>query len=155
MRVPGAQAMTYRAQRLAQELREKLSLLISRELHDPRIGFATLTAVKLSPDKRYARIYLSVFGSPAEQRQTLDALNEAAGFLRRLLGPSLRLRHIPELIFVFDASVEQGARMERILDELNLNESKLDESKEETPDEPDPAAPPDADATADPADDIR
>lgn len=142
--------MTYRAQRLAQELREKLSLLIARELHDPRIGFATLTAVKLSPDKRYARIYLSVFGSPAEQRQTLDALNEAAGFLRRLLGPSLRLRHIPELIFVFDASVEQGARMEQILDEL-----KLDELKEETPDEPDPTASHDADAPVDPAADGR
>lgn len=142
--------MTYRAQRLAQELREKLSLLIARELHDPRIGFATLTAVKLSPDKRYARIYLSVFGSPAEQRQTLDALNEAAGFLRRLLGPSLRLRHIPELIFVFDASVEQGARMEQILDELKLNELK-----EETPDEPDPAASHDADVPVDPAADGR
>ncbi|MBX3278634.1 MAG: 30S ribosome-binding factor RbfA [Acidobacteria bacterium] len=142
--------MSYRAQRLAHELREKLSLLIARELRDPRVGFATLTGLDLSPDRRYARVYVSVFGDPAEQRRSLDALNEASGFLRRLLGASVRLRYTPELNFVFDASVEQGARMERILDEL-----KLDELKQETPDESAQTTPDGADESSEPRSDAH
>jgi ribosome-binding factor A len=130
--------MAYRAEKLAQELKEKLSVLIARELRDPRIGLATITNVKLSPDRRYARLFVSVLGSTEEQRQTLTALNDSAGFLRRQIGARIRLRHIPELIFVFDGSIEYGARMEQILEEVKRELPDLpapDESPEKSPDE--------------------
>ena len=130
--------MAYRAEKLAQELKEKLSVLIARELRDPRLGLATITNVKLSPDRRYARLFISVFGSAEEQRQTLAVLNDSAGFLRRLIGARIRLRHVPELIFVFDGSVEYGARMEKILEEVKRELPDLpapDESPEKSPDE--------------------
>jgi ribosome-binding factor A len=130
--------MAYRAEKLAQELKEKLSVLIARELRDPRLGLATITNVKLSPDRRYARLFISVFGSAEEQRQTLAVLNDSAGFLRRLIGARIRLRHIPELIFVFDGSVEYGARMEKILEEVKRELPDLpapDESPDKSPDE--------------------
>jgi len=130
--------MAYRAEKLAQELKEKLSVLIARELRDPRLGLATITNVKLSPDRRYARLFVSVLGSPEEQRQTLTALNDSAGFLRRQIGARIRLRHIPELIFVFDGSIEYGARMEQILEEVKRELPDLpapDESPEKSPDE--------------------
>lgn len=117
--------MSYRAERLAQELKEILSVLIAQELRDPRIGFATITAVKLSPDRHYARLYVSIFGSPEEQRQTLRGLNDAAGYLRRQLGSRIRLRHLPELTFIFDPSVEHGARVEQILEEVKQEAADL------------------------------
>jgi len=111
--------MSYRSDRLAHELKVQISLILSREMRDPRLGFATVTDARVSPDLRYARIYVSVFGSPDEQKQALAVLNQGAGFVRRLLSSRLRLRHTPELTFAFDQSVEHGARMEEILNEVN------------------------------------
>ena len=110
--------MSYRSDRLAHELKVQISLILSREMRDPRIGFATVTDARVSPDLRYARVYVSVFGSPDNQKQALAALNEAASFVRRMLSSRLRLRHTPELTFAFDESVEYGARMEDILNEV-------------------------------------
>jgi len=72
----------------------------------------------MSPDLRYARVFVSVLGDEQEKQKTLAALNQAAGFVRRQLGAKLRLRHSPELTFCFDQSVEQGARMEEVLAEV-------------------------------------
>ena len=110
--------MSYRSDRLAHELKVQISLILSREMRDPRVGFATVTDARVSPDLRYARVYMSVLGSPDEQTQTLAALNQASGFIRRLLSSRLRLRHSPELTFAFDQSVQYGARMEEILNEV-------------------------------------
>ena len=110
--------MSYRSDRLAHELKVQISLIMSREMRDPRIGLTTVTDARVSPDLRYARVYMSVLGSPDEQTQTLAALNQASGFIRRLLSSRLRLRHSPELTFAFDQSVQYGARMEEILNEV-------------------------------------
>ncbi len=125
--------MSYRADRLGQELKVQISLILAREMRDPRIGLATVTDARVSPDLRYARVFVSVLGSGEEQKATLAALNQAAGFIRRQLGPRLRLRHNPEVTFCFDQSIEQGARMEEILAEVkkempDLSAPETDES---------------------------
>jgi ribosome-binding factor A len=110
--------MAHRPNRLAEELKNEISAIVSREVRDPRIGFATVTQVKVSPDLRYARIYVSVLGSPEERRQSLDALTGAIGFIRKQIGSRIRLRYTPELSFAYDESVEQGDRMMRLIDEI-------------------------------------
>jgi ribosome-binding factor A len=107
--------MQYRSDRLAHELKNEVSNLIARELRDPRVGFATVTEAKVSPDLSHARIYVSVLGSTEEQRTTLAALNRASGFLRRALGTRLKLRKSPQITFTLDQTIERGARMSQII----------------------------------------
>jgi ribosome-binding factor A len=107
--------MQYRSDRLAHELKNEVSNLIARELRDPRVGFATVTEAKVSPDLSHARIYVSVLGSTEEQRTTLAALNRASGFLRRALGTRLKLRKSPQITFTLDQTIERGARMSKII----------------------------------------
>jgi ribosome-binding factor A len=111
--------MQHRPDRVAHELKNEISVIIARELHDPRVGLATVTDAKVSPDLRHARVYVSVYGPPEEQQETLAALNHAAGFIRRAIGSRLRLRRSPEIVFTFDESVEYGDRMERLIAEVN------------------------------------
>ncbi len=96
-------------------VREELSDLLQREMKDPRIGLATITEVEMTPDLRLARIFVSVLGSAEERKATLQALRHASGFVRRELGKRVRLRHVPELVFVPDASLERGARVLELL----------------------------------------
>ncbi len=107
--------MQYRSDRLAHELRGEISLIVAREVKDPRVGFATITNVRVSPDLRYARVFVSVFGSPEQQKATLAALHRAGGFIRRQLSGRLQLRHCPELQFNLDDSMEYGAKMDGLL----------------------------------------
>ncbi len=117
--------MSYRPERVAHELKVEIGDIIARRLHDPRVGFATITDARVSPDLRHARIYVSVFGTPQQQQETIAALNHAAGFIRRALGSRLRLRRSPELTFTFDQSVEYGDRMARLIEEVNKESSEL------------------------------
>ncbi len=110
--------MQYRPDRLAHELRNEISVIVSREVKDPRVGFATITNVRVSPDLRYARVFVSVFGSPEKQKATLAALHRAGGFIRRQLSGRLKLRHCPDLQFNLDDSMEYGAKMDGLLAEV-------------------------------------
>jgi ribosome-binding factor A len=109
--------MSYRPERLAAQLQEEVSQLIEYELHDPRIGFATITGVRVSPDLMHARIYVSVLESEEKKKETLQALNNAAGFVRRAIGQRIRLRKSPEILFTLDESVERGDRLTRIIED--------------------------------------
>jgi ribosome-binding factor A len=109
--------MAYRPERLAQELKNELSVIIARELHDPRVGFATVTSVKVSPDLRYARVFISVLNT-AEKKPTIEALRRATGFVRRQISARLRLRISPEIVFALDESVERGDQMTRLIAEV-------------------------------------
>lgn len=100
---------------MARELRDEISVIIARELKDPHVGFATITQVQVSPDLRYARVFVSVFGPPEQQKETLAALRRAGGFIRRQISGRIKLRHSPELQFSLDESIEQGARMDELL----------------------------------------
>jgi ribosome-binding factor A len=117
--------MSYRPDKVAHQLKAEISDIVSRELHDPRVGFVTITSVRVSQDLSHARVYVSVFGSAQQQKDSVNALNHAAGFIRREVGARMRLRKSPELVFTFDESVEQGARMNQLIEEANREATGL------------------------------
>ena len=109
-----------RISRLAEEIKRELSHIINTELKDPRIsGLISITNVEVTGDLRYAKVFISNYGSEEEQLQSLKALEKAAGFIRTELGQRIRARYIPELIFKSDASMEYGAKISKILAEIN------------------------------------
>ena len=113
MTVPGR-----RAERLADRIRAEVAEMISAELKDPRIGFATVTGADMSGDLHYARVSVSVLGSADAQQQCLEGLTSAAGYVRRELGHRLRLRRVPELTFVLDHTAEENEKLEMLLQKL-------------------------------------
>ncbi len=106
-----------RMRRVNEAMREVLSGVITSELKDPRVGFVTVTAVETSPDLRHASVFVSVLGNPGERRRTLKALDAAHGYLQRRIGAELRIKHTPQLQFVYDDTAERGIRISQILDE--------------------------------------
>jgi ribosome-binding factor A len=106
-----------RPERLAEQIKEEVSLIIAGEVEDPRVGFVTVTDAKLSADLRHAKVYVSVIGSENEIKGSLAALKHASGFIRAQLGAVLRMRHTPELHFAYDDAESRAARIEEILNE--------------------------------------
>ena len=113
MTVPG-----HRAERLADRIRAEVAEMISTELKDPRIGFATVTGVDMSGDLHQARVSISALGSADAQQKSLEGLTSAAGFVRHELSHRLRLRRVPELTFVLDHEAEENERLETLLQKL-------------------------------------
>ena len=111
---------TRRRRQVGDLLRDEISFIIQRGLKDPRIGFASITRVEVSPDIRYATVYVSVLGTEEEQSQTMDALNSAAGFIRHELGPKLTMRNVPTLTFRLDRSMQHAENVARLLNEIDL-----------------------------------
>lgn len=100
-------------------LREEISEIIQRELKDPRLGFASITSVEVSPDLRHAKVFISVLGSAEEQQETIAGLTSAAGFIRHLLKPRMHTRHIPELTFTLDRSMAYAESIAKTLNEIH------------------------------------
>jgi len=112
-----------RPARVADQIRSELATLLAREVHDPGIGFITLTRVQVTPDLQQARVYYTALGDDPTRRKSARALERAAPFLRRQIGSRLRLRRTPELTFVFDESVAGQDRIEQILDEIRTHDT--------------------------------
>lgn len=94
--------------------------MISRDMKDRRIGFVTVTGVRLSPDLRHAKIYISEMGGPESDKQgTLDILNRANGWIRRELGQKIRVKFLPEIVFLMDQSQDYGEKIDRLIDEIH------------------------------------
>lgn len=104
-----------RSQRVALLLREELSRLVLTEAHDPDLRLVTITDVEMPPDLKSARVYYSCLGGHAERERAGAALDRAAGYLRREVTQRCALRYAPELHFLFDATLERGARIEELL----------------------------------------
>ena len=119
--------MVQRAQKVAQLIQEEIGRLIQRGVKDPRIGFVTVTDVEVSEDLRHANVYVSVYGSDKAKEDSLAGLESAKGFIRSELGKHLRLRHTPELNFKYDQSVEYGARINKVINDLKREEGEDDE----------------------------
>ena len=102
--------------RVDEAVREVLSDGIATQLHDPRVGFVTVTGVKTSSDLRHARVYVSVLGDEEAREASLVGLRSAHGFLQGLLASELKLKHTPALTFVYDESVDRGMRISHLLD---------------------------------------
>ncbi len=114
--------MTRRILRVNNLIRHEISDLLQRQVKDPRLGnFVAVTEVSISPDMKHARIFVSHMGSEEEKQETLSVLASASGFLRRELAKRLRLRHIPELSFQWDDSIERGARILKLIDQVTTD----------------------------------
>jgi ribosome-binding factor A len=112
--------MSRRTERVNELLRAELSEVLQREVKDPRLSLLiSITEVDISPDLKSARVYLSIMGDDAEKEGVFRALRSAAPFVRRELRPRLpSLRYIPELAFLPDMSIERGARLSALIDEV-------------------------------------
>ena len=114
---------THRVERVAAQLREEISQIIIRDLKDPRIGMATISEVKLSPDLRNATVKVSVVGSDDARRAAIGGLDHAKGFIRRELGSRLsNLRFAPDLHFQLDEGVAYSVRVSELLREVQEGE---------------------------------
>ncbi|NLL43430.1 MAG: 30S ribosome-binding factor RbfA [Firmicutes bacterium] len=107
--------MADRLERIAEDIKREVSSIIAREVKDPRLGMISITDVNVSRDLSWAKIYYSQLGSDEERERTLEGLNRARGFIRTELSRRLKIRHTPEIIFEFDPSLEQGAKMDALL----------------------------------------
>ena len=119
-------AQGYRPDRVGDQIRQELSDILSRgEVHDPGIGFITLTRVQLTADLQLARVFYTSLGDPKARKETARALERATGFFRRQIGSRLQhLRRVPELEFRFDESIENQDRIEQILRQIHDEDAK-------------------------------
>jgi ribosome-binding factor A len=108
-----------RPDRVADQIRGELALMLAREVHDPGIGFVTLTRVQVTPDLQLARVYYTTLGDDTARRNSERALGRATPFLRRQIGSRLRLKRTPEITFVYDDSIAGQDRIEQILNDLH------------------------------------
>jgi ribosome-binding factor A len=108
-----------RIDRIEEQLRIELSEIIEREIQDPRIGLATVTHVKVSPDLRHARVFVTVLGDVPQRKKSLEGLRSAASYARHSLSKRLHhLKRIPDLTFDYDEAVEKGMRIEELLEKI-------------------------------------
>jgi ribosome-binding factor A len=118
-------AQGHRPNRVGDQIREILSEMLARgTVHDPGIGFITLTRVQVSPDLQMARVFYSSMGDPKARTETAKALKRATPFFRRQLGDRMRLRRVPEIDFRFDESVAHQDRIEQILRDLHQEDAQ-------------------------------
>ena len=115
-----------RSDKVAESIHELVSGLLIKGLKDPRIGFVTITGVKVTDDLSIATVYFSVIGSEEERHDSEKGLNSARGFVRKEMAASLRLRRVPEIHFKYDNSFEYGQRIEGILNEINADKGSDD-----------------------------
>ena len=125
-----------RPSRVGDQLRAEISDLLAREVHDPGIGFLTITHVTVSPDLQVARVYYTTLGDEKARRETARALGRATPFLRRQVGSRLRLKRVPTLEFFFDESIERGDRIEQILNTISAERAAGTEGAAEAPPQP-------------------
>jgi len=122
--------MSHRIQRVNNLIRHEISEMLQRQVKDPRLDtFITVTDVATSPDFKYAKIFVSYLASDEEKQETLSVLAAASGFFRRELGKRLDLPHIPELTFQWDDSIERGAHLLQLIDQVS-KETKPDQNQE-------------------------
>jgi ribosome-binding factor A len=107
-----------RPDRVADQIRSELAMMLARELHDPGIGFVTITRVQVSPDLQHARVYYTALGDDKARQSSDRALHRAIPFLRRQIGSRLRLKRVAELEFVYDQSIAGQDRIEQLLHEI-------------------------------------
>jgi len=127
----------YRQGRLAEEIRKVISELLLREIKDPRLsGMVSISGVEVTPDGSYATVYVSVFGSEdgkneEEQTNALAAFKSAKGLIKKEIGRQVKLRHIPDLIFKPDNSMEYGRHITKIIDGLGIKHDDSEDAEYE------------------------
>ena len=110
-----------RPDRVADQIRAELAMLLARDVHDPGIGFLTITRVQMTPDRQQARVFYTSLGDEKARTNSDRALGRAVPFLRRQIGSRLRLKRVPDLTFVYDESVAGQDRIEQLLAEIKTD----------------------------------
>ena len=124
-----------RTQRVGELMKQEIARLLERGLRDPRIGFVTVTEVRVSKDLRNAKVFVSVYGDESAKESTLEGLRSGKGFMRTELGRRIRLRVVPDLVFILDSSMERRAHIDRLLQEVVDDDSAANEAKPNGSDE--------------------
>jgi ribosome-binding factor A len=115
--------MTYRVERLNSFLRQEISDIVQRYVKDPRLGsFVSVTSVEITKDMRYAKIFISRYGTDQEKVDTIKALESASGYIRHELGERMKTRRIPELSFRLDNTMEKAAKVLKIINDISTDE---------------------------------
>ncbi|MBE5203427.1 30S ribosome-binding factor RbfA [Pectobacterium quasiaquaticum] len=115
-----------RTQRVAQEMQKEIAIIIQREVKDPRIGMATVSGVEVSRDLAYAKVFVTFLNDnePEQIQKAVKALQDASGFIRKLIGKAMRLRVVPELTFSYDNSLVEGMRMSNLVTNVVRNDTE-------------------------------
>lgn len=111
-----------RIRKIQEFIKQEVSRIILQELKDPRLGFVTVTDVRITGDLREATVYVSLFGSDEEKKNTLAALAKANGFIRSEVGKRLGIRYSPQIRFKEDQSLDYGMKIEKILHTIDNGE---------------------------------
>ena len=130
----------YRSGRLGEEVRRIISDLLLREIKDPRLsGIVSISAVEVTDDGSYATVYITVLGSSAAEEtsdekkdEVLAAFKSAKGLIRREIGKQVKLRHVPDLLFKFDSSLEYGRHISKLIDTLGIEKTVEDNDEQHT-----------------------
>jgi ribosome-binding factor A len=113
----------YRGNRINEEMRKEISSIIQNDIKDPRLtAMISVTKVDVTKDLRYAKVYVSLFGSDDSKKSTLDALKSSSGFIRREIGHRINLRYTPEIIIEIDNTIEQGMHIDALLEKIKEKE---------------------------------
>lgn len=121
-----------RTDRVEELLKEEIAVIL-REVKDPRVGFVTVMDVEVSPDLRHAKVFVSVLGDEEEKQETMNALENASGFVRARVGEGVTLKFLPRLRFVLDRTMEKAARIEELIHEMRAD---VEPGEEDAPEEP-------------------
>jgi ribosome-binding factor A len=115
--------MVSRTERVRKALIREVSLLLQTSIKDPRLsGIVSVTDVELSNDCKYAKVFISVFGSEEDQKNTMIAVESSSGYIRSEVGKKLSMRFTPEITFKIDDSLERGARVTSLLNKISRGE---------------------------------
>lgn len=115
-----------RTKRVGDQIQRELALLIQMEIKDPRVGMVTVTAVEVSKEFERARVFVTILGDKLVSEETINTLNQAAGFLRHQLGSRLAIRRVPQLSFFPDTSVENGRHLSDLIDKAVSSDDQHD-----------------------------
>jgi ribosome-binding factor A len=107
-----------RVSRVGEQIKKELSQIIQQEIKDPRIGFVTVTAVEMSGDLQQAKVFVSILGSQTEKDDSMKALEKAKGFIRSEVGHRIQLRHVPDIHFAVDQSLDHSEQITRLLHDV-------------------------------------
>lgn len=119
-----------RTDRVGQQIQKEIAVILMREIKDPRLSMTTVSAVEVTRDLAYAKVFVTFFNDNEEDIKTsLDVLTEAEGYIRSLLGKRLRARIMPHLRFVYDSSMSEGVRMSALVDKAVASDSHTEDVK--------------------------
>ena len=115
-----------RADRIAQQMKREVAIILQRELKDPRVRMATVSDVTVSGDLMYAKIYVTFMDNDAEAvKAAIKVLNKAKGFVRTMIGRAMKLRAVPEITFFYDKSLDEGMRLSNLITETLKKDATL------------------------------